>query len=141
MLGCCCFLQHQKTSVHSSQKILGKSPRGNLKKLEGRREQQRKRANAVKRKKNRCEIFGKQNDYGKQVAAPDMSADEYSAASADFMRNLKTLVNDREGIQKRTTQQRESTEWLQIRRLMITASNFGLIIKRQKNFAGLVNNI
>ncbi|CAK1590870.1 unnamed protein product, partial [Parnassius mnemosyne] len=107
------------------KKILGKSPVGSLQKLEGRREQKRKQANAVKRKKNRTKLFEKQNDYGGRVAAPDMSVEDYSAASADFMTNLNTLVCDREGIQKRTTLQRESTEWLQIRRLMLTASNFG----------------
>ncbi|XP_041975793.1 uncharacterized protein LOC121730719 [Aricia agestis] len=52
-----------------------------------------------------------------------------------------SLVRDRKGIQERTTRQKESSEWLEIRKLLLTASNFGAVVKRKKNFHSLVKDI
>lgn len=48
------------------------------------------------------------------------------------------MESDREGIQERTTRQRESEKF---RKLLLTASNFGAVVKRKKNFHSLVKNI
>lgn len=121
--------------------------------MEERKEKTRTLANAIKRKKNRCKIsYKKQFNYGQKVAAPDMPDDVYKVASEEFMSNLKAFVSDRKGIQQRTILQRESSEWAQITYdnctvlycrllmikfeaviiwgLMITASNFGAVVKR-----------
>lgn len=123
------------------KKMLGKSPRNCIKRLDRKRDMKRKQANMIQRKKIRKRLFQQQNDYGSKVAAPDMSEEDYEKAKADFIKNLESLVSDRNGIQERTARQRESGEWLEIRKLLLTASNFGAVIKRKKNFHSLVNNI
>lgn len=123
------------------KKMLGKSPSSCIKRVDKKKEMKRKQANMGHRKKNRTRLFHQQNDYGSKVAAPDMSQEDYEKAKTDFMKNLESLVRDREGIQERTTRQRESGEWLEIRKLLLTASNFGAVVKRKKNFHSLVKNI
>lgn len=73
----------------------------------------------------------KQHDYGPASSAPDMSQEELKLAKKEFIKNLNTLTADKKTIERATILQRESSEWLEIRRKLITASNFGPICKRK----------
>lgn len=127
------------------KKILGKSPKSILKSIEARRLLKRKINLANPHKKNRS--FTKdskvQHDYGAHSSAPDMPPEELERAKELFLENLKELTSDKEKIQQSTINQRDSNSWLEIRKNMITASNFGIVVKRRENSskAKLVENI
>ncbi|GBP21564.1 hypothetical protein EVAR_9749_1 [Eumeta japonica] len=124
------------------KKILGTSPRGNLKKTQEKRDKKRNLTNLVPRKKNRKrQLFQKQNDYGESAAAPDMNEEEFKEAKTSFFERLKDLVKDRKSIEKQTVLQRDSSEWLELRKLILTASNFGKVIKGKKNYGNCVKQI
>lgn len=71
-----------------------------------------------------------------------MSPFDLEIAKKEFAKNLQTLTADREAIERNTILQRDSSEWLEIRKNLITASNFGPVCKRQvtKDTAPLVKN-
>ncbi|CAH0397047.1 unnamed protein product [Chilo suppressalis] len=85
----------------------------------------------------------KQNDYGSANLDPDMSQSELEVAKEEFLKNLETLTADKDATERNTILQRDSSKWLEIRKNLITASNFGPICKRQvsKDTAPLVKNI
>ncbi|CAH2092528.1 unnamed protein product [Euphydryas editha] len=66
-----------------------------------------------------------------------------TAAKEKFLQNLKQLTSDKEKIQVSTINQRDSDDWVELRKNMLTASNFGLVVKRRHNTskAKLVENI
>ncbi|CAH0717091.1 unnamed protein product, partial [Brenthis ino] len=72
-----------------------------------------------------------------------MTETQMEQAKNEYMENLKKLTSDRDSIERSTTLQRDSSEWLEIRQKLITASNFGSICKRKlsSNTAPLVKNI
>ncbi|XP_045484036.1 uncharacterized protein LOC123689155 isoform X1 [Pieris rapae] len=131
---------------HSLQKkILGQSPKSILKKIEERRIQKRKLNKGKPHKKNRTlkKCHTVQHDYGDQSTTPDMGPDELIKAKESFLENLRELTADKEKIQKSTIHQRDSNDWLELRKNMLTASNFGIVVKRRENSskAKLVENI
>ncbi|CAG5024573.1 unnamed protein product [Parnassius apollo] len=116
--------------------------------VEKKREEAQKRKNNSERpvrKKIRklTDAKQKQNDYGPASLDPDMSQSELEVAKEQFLKNLETLTADKDAIERNTILQRDSSEWLEIRKNLITASNFGPICKRQvsKDTAPLVKNI
>ncbi|KAI5634747.1 yqaJ-like viral recombinase domain-containing protein [Phthorimaea operculella] len=72
-----------------------------------------------------------------------MSEFDLEIAKKEFLDNLQSLTADRDAIERNTILQRDSSEWLEIRKNLITASNFGPVCKRQKSkdTAPLVKNI
>lgn len=116
--------------------------------VERKREEAQKRKNNSERPAKRkirklADTKQKQNDYGPACLDPDMSLSELEAAKEEFLKNLETLTADKDAIERNTILQRDSSEWLEIRKNLITASNFGPICKRQvlKDTAPLVKNI
>ncbi|CAG4995154.1 unnamed protein product [Parnassius apollo] len=113
---------------------------------------EKKREDAQKRKNNSerpvrkkirklTDAKQKQNDYGPASLDPDMSQSELEVAKEQFLKNLETLTADKDAIERNTILQRDSSEWLEIRKNLITASNFSPICKRQvsKDTAPLEN--
>ncbi|GBP90192.1 hypothetical protein EVAR_64174_1 [Eumeta japonica] len=74
---------------------------------------------------------------------PDMTKNELNIAKELFLLNLKQLTSDKEKIQQSTSNQRNSNDWIELRKNMITASNFGTVVKRRETSskAKLVQNI
>lgn len=71
-----------------------------------------------------------------------MSPHELKKSEEEFLNNLKMLTSDRHAIERATVLQRDSSEWLEIRKNLITASNFGQICNRKgTNTAPLFKNI
>ncbi|XP_050679756.1 uncharacterized protein LOC126975765 [Leptidea sinapis] len=94
-----------------------------------------KRAKTKKciRKKNRLLVPRTLNlDYGEIVDKPDLDEDTLKKAKTTFVQNLMKTDEERRDIEKRTILQSESGEWLELRRNMLTASNFGKIVKRKQ---------
>lgn len=52
-----------------------------------------------------------------------------------FLQNLKKSSEERERIARETVLQSESSEWLELRRNILTASNFGRVIKRRPDIS------
>ncbi|KAJ8732007.1 hypothetical protein PYW08_014737 [Mythimna loreyi] len=135
---------HPRHTLH--KKILGQSPRSMLKKFEEQRLKKRRINKAKPHRKNRTqnkENMIVQHDYGTQSTTPDMASDELVRAKEEFLENLKKVTLDKDKIQKSTIDQRESSDWLDLRKNMLTASNFGVVVKRRESSskAKLVQNI
>lgn len=135
-----------KSAISSIQKAFtGKDPGGKIEEMEKKRALKRKYfvEHPVKKKRALKETNKKQHDYGPASSAPDMSQEELQIAQEEFLKNLESLTADKKAIERATILQRESSEWLEIRRKLITASNFGPICKRKSssNTANLVKNI
>lgn len=137
---------NNEKAISSVQKsILGKSPTGKVKEIERRRSLKRKRNQEHPTKKIRkiSEKSSIQHDYGPTSLAPDMTSEQFEKAKELFLDSLKNLTADRTEIERSTILQRNSSEWMEIRKKIITASNFGQICKRQtfRSTAPLVKNI
>ncbi|CAH2088145.1 unnamed protein product [Euphydryas editha] len=60
-----------------------------------------------------------------------MLEDIYEMAKQSFLKNLEKTQFERSQIERSTILQRDSSEWLELRRNLLTASNFGKVIKRR----------
>ncbi|CAG5053168.1 unnamed protein product [Parnassius apollo] len=119
-----------KSAISTVQSAFtGKCPGGNAVIVERKRSQKRKINFEHPKKKRRIlkEINKKQHDYGPASAAPDMSPQQLEKAKEEFMKNLKDVTCDRNAIERATVLQRDSSEWLELRKNLVTASNFGPI--------------
>ncbi|KAH9637625.1 hypothetical protein HF086_007339 [Spodoptera exigua] len=127
------------STLHRS--ILGISPRAAVKRLEEKRHKQRMRKSTMKGRTlfwNRPEKVTDKN-YGENCQKPDMSAADYDRCKEEFLKSLQCSDDERRQIEKKTILQRDSSEWLELRRKLLTASNFGKVINRRpttsvKNF-------
>lgn len=122
-----------------------KSPGQSLKQLEQKRysiNQNRKRG-IPRRKINFSAAPVTKVDYGNVCQKPDMDPDDYRRAQEVFLENLKKQALNRHDIERDTILQAESALWLELRRCILTASNFAKICKRRPhlNSAPLVKSI
>ncbi|GBP20686.1 hypothetical protein EVAR_16559_1 [Eumeta japonica] len=67
----------------------------------------------------------------RKPAAPDI--ENHEQAKEEYLIVLKELTKDKKRIQRETILKRDSSEWLSLRRNLLTASNFGIVIKRRLN--------
>ncbi|CAG9792585.1 unnamed protein product [Diatraea saccharalis] len=115
------------------RKISNLSPKGKLKIVEERRA----RKNCLNRnytKKKRRLIFKKSDEnYGEECTKPDMPADLFLKVKTNFVHSLKKTDDERRRIERSTILQRDSSEWMELRRSLLTASNFGRVIKKRPN--------
>ena len=58
-----------------------------------------------------------------------------------FLESLKCTEEEREEIEKATREQSQSKRWFQERQLRLTASKFGLIVKRRRQHTSLVSQL
>lgn len=98
-------------------------------------ESNRTRANYRLKKTRRRLTFEakKQSDpnYGTACEKPDLSTEEFEVSKKIFIESLKKTPMELEEIEKRTREQYNSIEWLDTRKKILTASNFGTICKRR----------
>lgn len=128
-------LQHNTGSLHYKlHKTMYKSSPGTfVKSMEARR----KRMTDRRRKKTRCRksLFlrtsrkNEEIDYGLQAQRPDLDENTMELETQEFLRSLKKSEEERERIQRETVLQSDSSEWLELRRNILTASNFGRVCK------------
>lgn len=85
------------------------------------------------RKKIRKSLFATgvsgEKDYGPAAQRPDIDDDVMEKEKNEFLKNLIKSEEECERIQKETIEQSECGEWLEIRRNILTASNFGRVCK------------
>ncbi|XP_050671428.1 uncharacterized protein LOC126969880 isoform X2 [Leptidea sinapis] len=135
-----------KSAVSTIQKaITSNAPGGLAEEIEKRRAKKRKlnMEHPVKKRRVLKDLNKMQHDYGPACSLPDMSQKEYDKSKEHFLKNLETLTSDRHKVERSTILQRDSSEWLEIRKNIIIASNFGPICKRKDTLdtAPLVKNL
>ncbi|KOB68075.1 hypothetical protein OBRU01_19060 [Operophtera brumata] len=83
------------------------------------------------------------DNYGEHVDRPDMDLEIFEMAKATFLKNLEKSEIERQEIQETTKLQSESGECLELRRKLLTSSNFGKVVKRRKtnSCANMVQNL
>lgn len=119
------------TTVH---KTVGHKSHDAIANFEDTVDKTRRYNRSLKRKRNRKFITQiADSHYGGNVAHPDMDLQTYELAKASFLKNLVKTERERREIERRTILQSESGEWLELRRNLLTASNFGKIVKRRKS--------
>lgn len=119
------------TTVHNT--IHNGSPLSKIKKYEEKVNKRREYNRTLKRKKNRILMPKKIDfDYGENANKPDMDPETYELVKSTFLKNLEKTKEERCEIEHRTILQSGSGEWLELRRNLLTASNFGKVVKRIK---------
>lgn len=95
----------------------------------------RERNNRMTRKKKRHSNVLRTIDmnYGENAEQPDKDPVTFDLDKAAFLKNLEKSDEERNRIQKQTILQSQCGQWLELRRNLLTASNFGKVIKRRKN--------
>ncbi|XP_047993637.1 uncharacterized protein LOC125232064 [Leguminivora glycinivorella] len=114
--------------------VTGRSPSKASKLVE-----QRKRVNNSRKKvwKPKRIIASKDMaaDYGEACQKPDMSPEEYERRKEEYLASVKAQLKERDVIERETILQSESALWLEMRRCILTASNFSKICKRRNNIS------
>ncbi|XP_063386965.1 uncharacterized protein LOC134672945 isoform X1 [Cydia fagiglandana] len=130
---------NEKKSISLLYKSMnaGRSPQGTLKRLERERisknMKRKKNAKAKLRLNTRVENKTTDKDYGPESLKPDIEPDVFESLKKNFLNDLNKTSEEREQIQQNTVLQAESGEWLELRRTLLTASNFGKVINRRPN--------
>lgn len=70
-------------------------------------------------------------DYGEGCLKPDLDEETYNKCKEHFLSKLQKSDEERKTIQKNTILHSESEDWMELRRSLLTASNFGRKIKRR----------
>ncbi|CAG4930598.1 unnamed protein product [Parnassius apollo] len=125
------FNTKRKPTTILYKTIVGKSPKGRMSTFDNKYRKLRglkKRANYKKPQKT-CDAITQNKDYGEQSSKPDMGEDVLNLMKETFLSNLKKSKEERTWIERQTILQSESSEWLELRRSLLTASNFGKVIK------------
>lgn len=110
--------------------IVGVSPKGKMNTLD--RKYQKKRRNLKRLHYTKRQTLAKKDtekDYGEHSIKPDVSDSILKEMEKTFLANLEKTTEQRRQIERSTILQSESSEWLELRRSLLTASNFGRIIK------------
>lgn len=121
------------SKLHKS--IVGKSPRGSIKRFECKNIKQLEQSRSYAKRKRRLFDDRKESgiNYGDNCSKPDISEEMMEVSKKAFLADLTKSDEERNKIQLATILQSESSEWLELRRNLLTASNFGRVIKRRMN--------
>ncbi|XP_063226423.1 uncharacterized protein LOC134533104 [Bacillus rossius redtenbacheri] len=131
----------------------GISPNKISKRLEFRRRELRRRELEIKEKnkqikstktakKSLTKTYG-EKDYGPQCQQPDMDPETFEEQKQAFLSRLQLTQEDRQQLERDTILQAGSGKWLETRRKILTASNFGKVCRRRASTscANLVRSI
>lgn len=83
------------------------------------------------------------NNYGTDTCEkPDMTEEDFKEAKAVLYKKLELNRENRQNIERSTIEQSENEEWLLLRRDLLTASNFGKIIRaRPSSYANYTKTL
>lgn len=127
----------KRSSFYNLHKFnYGKSPCSRLTKKYERRRQQAHYRQKLKKKiiiqeMDRKESTTTDKNYGPNCEKPDISPKEYRQRKEDFLLSIKKSKREIEEVEEKTREQYNSPEWLEERRKILTASNFGIICRRK----------
>lgn len=115
--------------LHKS--MVGSSPHNEIKRNEEKRQKNQQLTQKYLRKKKRVFHTQDSRNYGENCSKPDMDEDMMEESKKIFLENLQKTSEERQKITEKTVLQSGSSEWLELRRNILTASNFGRVIKRR----------
>lgn len=125
--------------------VCNKSPGKTLKRLEQKKfaYNESRRGKTSCRKINFAPKLPTNIDYGNSCQKPDLNSEDYEQAKTCFLESLQKQATKRHEIERETILQAESALWLELRRCILTASNFSKICKTRpnSNSAPLVKSI
>lgn len=126
-------VQHNSGHAHYKfHKVVYKSSPGTFAKSN---ELKRKKKNDQKRNNKRCRksLFVNSSndeiDYGPSSQRPDIDEESMKTESKEFLENLQKTDEECKRIERETILQGDSSEWLELRRNILTASHFGRVCK------------
>ncbi|KAL4709145.1 hypothetical protein ACJJTC_015794 [Scirpophaga incertulas] len=93
---------------------------------------QSKRALSKQKKFRKLQAYTevqKNKDYGEECIKADIDNSMLEEMKNAFLVNLYKSSEERKRIERQTILQSQSSEWLELRRSLLTASNFGKVIK------------
>ncbi|KAL4720785.1 hypothetical protein ACJJTC_015668 [Scirpophaga incertulas] len=114
----------------------GDSPRGKIKLLENRRINKNAKHKAHRKPKRRimfAEKSKEDHNYGQDCKKPDIPKHVFDRFKEIFLENLKKTEEERRLIERKTVLQSNCSEWLELRRSLLTASNFGKVVTRRND--------
>lgn len=81
--------------------------------------------------------------YGEGMESENLPVEEYDRLQQELVRKIESIHDNREAIQRDTLTQGRSQTWLDVRKVLLTASNFGSIIKSRSiaSYGGKVKSI
>lgn len=125
--------KHPLSTLHRA--VSGRSPRKLVKKLEEKRQKRREKKSKYLRKGRKLFLATgkKDKDYGENCFRPDMPSLEFTLCKTNFLKDLQCTDDERKQIERATILQRDSSQWLELRRKLITASNFAKVVNRRPN--------
>lgn len=134
------IIQHNTGRVHSAvhEQVFRSSANMYISVLEESRRSlnksnQKKMKEKVQNKKN-FKYCGPDKNYGTETCEkPDLPYEEYQEKKQLFLDQLEELQRDRLNIMEITKDQSSNNQWYEIRKKMLTSSNFGVICKRRKD--------
>ncbi|KAL5242878.1 hypothetical protein ACI65C_010288 [Semiaphis heraclei] len=101
-------------------------------KLEIQRQRKQLRQNELRSKTYRTKLKFQCDyvdpSYGEKSQKPDMTSEQFDDEKKNIINLLKEMAANCDVIEKETVEQSASSKWLEYRRHLITASNFGRII-------------
>lgn len=96
--------------------------------LEMRRLNERVRQNELRsnsyRKKIKLQSLDLDPKYGETSQKPDMNDEQYNEEKERLLKSIQDMAENRDQIEKETTEQSASRKWFEYRRNIMTASNF-----------------
>ncbi|KAL4143320.1 hypothetical protein QTP88_005666 [Uroleucon formosanum] len=84
---------------------------------------------------NKTTIVRSDPSYGNYAEKPDMAEDDFEAKKEKILSSLILIEEERAVLERETVDQSLSNKWIERRRKMFTASNFGKIMKMRQTTA------
>lgn len=133
--------KNTKRPLHALHKILYKkspSKKSFMNLMENLRKKKQLRQNDVRKNNKRFKkslFVSNVSDlsYGDNASKLDMDPDEFLRQKEEIINNMKEIAIRREDIQLQTVDQYQNAQWNEVRRKLLTASNFGQIINCRKD--------
>jgi len=137
---------HNTKKCHSSFKKIryGTVPRLVKRfELSTNKKRERRRQKPKRRTIRKPTPHGQDLDYGENAVKPDITKEEFDIKAKNFLKNLDRTPEELIQIQEGTVLQADSGAWMEIRRQLVTASNFHSICTRRRstNTAPLVKRL
>jgi len=117
-----------KTLLHRSPAVKCPSTRLEVQRYKKRVRQNELRVNTYRKRIKFTKENNDEKSYGHFSQKPDMSEEDFNNEKERILKYLEEIAANRDEIERETVEQSQSRKWLELRRYLLTASNFGQVI-------------